>query len=161
MTMLARFDVAPVQPNRRFARRRLMLQRPGMVADRPGVDVLIHDLSLGGMLIETSAELAVGATLEVELPEAGWTQAEVVWAQGRYYGCRFEQAIPQRTLIAARLMSPTPSEPVEATAPRLATPANDTDLLPLPVRMRVIGALALVAWALVLTPLAAASSLVG
>ena len=50
-----------------------------------GVDVVIHDLSADGMLVETSASLRKGARLEVELPEAGATLAKVVWnsAEGK------------------------------------------------------------------------------
>lgn len=164
MTMLARIDLAPGKSNRRKAqRRRLMLQRPGIVGEVPGTDVLIHDLSLSGLLIETSAELFEGMTLEVELPEAGWMQAEVVWAQGRFYGGRFNVALPASALSASQLMSPPPSAapaPFTLASPRTA-PANDAEPLPLPLRLRAISALALGAWALVLVPIAAATSLLG
>lgn len=152
MTMLARIEASDLDADRRRANRRLLkLQVPGLVPDRPGVAVLIHDLSRSGLLIETSADLGVGARLEVELPEAGHTDAQVMWANGRYFGCRFDSALDARALSAAQLMSPAAvSAPVEA--------ANDH--LPLATRIKVVGALALGAWALVLVPVAMAASII-
>lgn len=156
MTMLARIETSDLDADRRRANRRLLkLQVPGLVPDRPGVDVVIHDLSCSGLLIETSADLSVGARLEVELPEAGPTEAAVMWADGRYFGCRFDNALPARALSAAQLMSPA------ACAPAIPGPADAAnDRLPLATRIKVVGALALGAWALVLLPVAVAARVI-
>ena len=60
-----------------------------------GEEVVIHDLSPGGILVETSASLRKGARLEVDLPELGATQAKVVWNSGDYFGCQFDKPIPK------------------------------------------------------------------
>ena len=57
------------------------------------------------MLIETSAELAVGEPLEVDIPEAGASQAVVVWGNGRLFGCEFQTPIPPAAVSAALLRS--------------------------------------------------------
>lgn len=98
MPMLAHFEAKGDQ--RQSARRSLRL---GLAA---GTDsVTIHDLSLTGALIETSAAMLVGATFEFELPQAGAVQAMVMWNSGEFYGCQFERPIPSAALSAALLQS--------------------------------------------------------
>ena len=118
-----------------------------------GVDVVIHDLSADGMLVETSASLRRGARLEVELPEAGATVAKVVWNSGDYFGCQFDKPIPKAALSAALLRNPF--EPaaaplsVEQSADEATADFVD-DRAPFSVRMRVILGSAVVLWALIL-----------
>jgi hypothetical protein len=98
MPMLAHFEAKGDQ--RRSARRSLRL---GVAA---GTDtVTIHDLSLTGALVETSAAMLVGATFEFDLPHAGEIQATVVWNSGEFYGCQFDQPISSAALSAALLQS--------------------------------------------------------
>jgi len=67
---------------------------------------LVHNLSENGFLIETSAAIAVGDTFDVELPEAGVTQAAVVWKRGAFHGCRFERPLSKAAVSASLLRSP-------------------------------------------------------
>jgi hypothetical protein len=90
--------------NRRYAPRRAL--RLGATLSDSGVEVLIHDLSPTGLLIETGQSLTQGETLFVDLPERGPTAASVAWSSGRFYGCAFELSIPAAAVSAALLRSP-------------------------------------------------------
>ncbi|MEA2774194.1 MAG: hypothetical protein QOD93_7156 [Acetobacteraceae bacterium] len=117
-----------------------------------GEEVVIHDLSPGGILVETSASLRKGARLEVELPEVGATQAKVVWSSGDYYGCQFDKPIPKAVLSAALLRNPFEAlvaPPVEEISDQEAAEFVD-DRAPFAIRMRVILGSAVLLWALIL-----------
>jgi hypothetical protein len=90
--------------NRRYASRRAL--RLGAVLSDSGIEVVIHDLSPTGLLIETPQNLCSGETLFVDLPERGPTAASVVWSSGHFHGCAFELSIPAATISAALLRSP-------------------------------------------------------
>jgi transcriptional regulator with XRE-family HTH domain len=100
---------------RRDVRRTMQLVAPGKTAKGQFAEVLIHDLSTGGLLVQTDAPLAVGEALEVVLPRTGVRQAEVIWTSGSYFGCRFVQPVPPASVSAALLMS----------APMLASASGD------------------------------------
>ena len=100
---------APV--NRRYSSRRSL--RLGSVLSDSGIEIVIHDISATGMLIETSQELPAGETLIIDLPERGETPATVSWNSGQYFGCQFELSIPAATVSAALLRS----SPLETIAP--------------------------------------------
>jgi hypothetical protein len=117
-----------------------------------GEEVVIHDLSPGGILVETLASLRKGARLEVELPEVGATQAKVVWNSGDYYGCQFDKPIPKAVLSAALLRNPfgpSVAPPVEEISDQEAAEFVD-DRASFAVRMRVILGSAVLLWALIL-----------
>jgi PilZ domain len=107
MPMLAHFDEQPLQDRRRTVRRSLRLG----VSDSGGQPVTIHDLSLTGALLETSAPMLVGSMFEVELPQGGRIEAAIVWNSGEYYGCQFELPIAPSVLSAALLQAaPRPAQ---------------------------------------------------
>ena len=70
---------------------------------------LIVNISETGLLIETLLELAVGDTLEVEIPGAIVTSARVVWTKGFLAGCEFASPVSIGAVSAAQLMSPAAS----------------------------------------------------
>jgi hypothetical protein len=149
VVMLAHLETDRGRAERRgFDRHVLRLRAPGSTLSEKGVVVLIHDLSLTGLLMETSAELSVGSELKIQLPEAGGRQARVVWNSGRYFGCEFHAPISRRGLSAALLKSP-------ADESRFFGGDNATgdqeDKLPLRTRFVIIIALALASWAAILT----------
>jgi len=113
-----------------------------------GDEVVIHDLSPGGILVETSASLRKGARLEVDLPELGATQARVVWNSGDYFGCQFDRPIPKAALSAALLRNPF--KPAAGESADEAADDFVDDRAPFAVRMRVILGSAAVLWALIL-----------
>jgi hypothetical protein len=126
--MLAHFeDIAEKSERRRTARRALRLGVGGA-----GEPVTIHDLSLTGALLETSAAMLVGSTLAIELPHAGSVEAVVVWNSGEYYGCQFDLPISPSALSAAQLQSaPQAAEG----APPLADPIAELKELNAEVEM--------------------------
>ncbi|HVU29672.1 MAG TPA: PilZ domain-containing protein [Sphingomicrobium sp.] len=109
MSGFAHFEDRPQEGERRRAPRRVM--RLGLGAG--GEAVTVRDISLTGMLLETSAAMLVGAGFEVELPHAGTVWAVVVWNSGEFYGCEFEHPISVAAVSAARLQS-EPSTPETA-----------------------------------------------
>jgi hypothetical protein len=145
MQALARLE--RVQGASRRGSSRLKLSLDASLAGS-GEDVVIHDLSAGGILLESSASLRKGARLEVDLPEVGATQAKVVWNSGDYYGCQFDKPIPKAALSAARLRNPFGPADLEQTSNEEAAEFVD-DRAPFAVRMRVIIGSAIVLWALI------------
>ena len=106
MPMVAFFEErGPAQDRRRSVRRALRLGLAAGEAGEAGELATIHDLSLTGALLETSVPMLVGATFEVELPNAGPVEASVVWNSGEYYGCQFALPISPATLSAALLQA--------------------------------------------------------
>ena len=107
MSLLAHLEPGDPTANRRTsARRTLRLQARGNIASQASADVTIHDLSLTGLLIETSASLAADERIDVDVPELGLTEAQVVWSSGRFFGCKFKRPIPPAALSSAILKSP-------------------------------------------------------
>ena len=74
MQAAARLEPLDTKTRRATGRRKLHL---GSALSGSGDSVIIHDLSQGGMLIETAAKLARFDQLEVDLPETGVARARV------------------------------------------------------------------------------------
>ena len=155
MSVLAQLEPRLALANRRYApRRHLQL---GSVVHGSGADAIIHDLSVTGLLLETSGELEIGERLFVEVPEGGPTPATVVWSSGRFFGCEFENAIPASSISAARLRSQgsCPIPGTEEVPPDTLDPiendydSSTDDRLSPRARMLVILGLAVLAWALI------------
>lgn len=106
MAILAQLQEADSSERRGATRRRLQLETHGGTASTPQMRVIIHDLSVSGLLLETFAQFSVGERLEVQLPEAGAAEALIVWNSGRYFGCRFAKPISTAAVSAALLLSP-------------------------------------------------------
>ena len=103
MPLFAHFeDRSPEQQERRRSVRRALKLGGGAAS---GVAVTIRDISLTGMLLETSTPMLVGATFEVELPHAGTVPALIVWNSGEFYGCEFDGPISPAAVSAARLQA--------------------------------------------------------
>ena len=86
MPLFAHFeDLAEEGERRRSVRRALKLG-----AASGGESLTIRDISLTGMLLETTTPMLVGASFQVELPHAGTVAALVVWNSGEFYGCEFD-----------------------------------------------------------------------
>src|SRR3546814_15903908 len=68
-----------------------------------GANVMIHNISATGLLIETGLTLGVGDRIEIGLPHAGATAIEVIWESGPLFGCRFGRPITPATPSAAQL----------------------------------------------------------
>lgn len=104
---------------RRDPRRHLLLETSGAAAGGEEANVVVHNVSAGGMLIETSLPLDRGEILLVELPQAGGVAARVVWASGILFGCQFEEALSPAALSAVELRASAPLPPeIGLPAPR-------------------------------------------
>lgn len=108
MALAAQFDTAPSDSRQTRAPRRLLrLPAVGTLATGERAEVLVHNVSATGLLIECDTGLEIGETIEVELPQAGAIVAEVVWASAALFGCRFDEAISEAVLSAAQLRGVT------------------------------------------------------
>jgi hypothetical protein len=103
MPMVAYFEERPPAADRRRSVRRAL--KLGAVAGEGAEPVTILDLSLTGALLEMSVPMLVGASFEVELPQAGTIEASVIWNSGEYYGCQFDLPISPAALSAALLQA--------------------------------------------------------
>ena len=130
MPFAAHFETAP--PNndsqsndsRRSVRRTLRLEASGATADGGQARVTVHNISVGGLLIETATVLEIGESIALDLPEAGERSAIVSWASEAFYGCQFDRPLTPAELGAAQLRG-TVAEPVQV--PRPALGALDDD----------------------------------
>ncbi|MXP13185.1 helix-turn-helix domain-containing protein [Altererythrobacter confluentis] len=89
----------------RADRRTLRLETSGSLASGEATNVVIHNVSAGGLLLGCSIALAIDEAIDVELPHAGTVRARVVWESGQLFGCAFDQPISAATLSAAELRS--------------------------------------------------------
>ncbi len=89
----------------RAARRTLHLEARGATAAGEATDVVIQNISLDGLLLESPLALEPGERILIDLPEAGTIEASVVWTSGDLFGCRFDQSLSPAMLAAAELRS--------------------------------------------------------
>ncbi|WP_022683355.1 helix-turn-helix domain-containing protein [Sphingobium bisphenolivorans] len=116
MSISAIVEPPPASADQRQAVRwRMRLELPGSL-DEGRANVIIHDLSTAGMLMETTSRLEVGQSITLSLPEAENATAQIVWQDDHLFGCRFEQPLPQVAISAAKLRNPavSPAEPPAA-----------------------------------------------
>ncbi|MBL0916233.1 MAG: helix-turn-helix domain-containing protein [Sphingopyxis sp.] len=100
-------DGASVASKRRSARRNAPLLVRGTTRSGDAIELLIHNISESGILVESEAPLAIDERIEIELPHAGPVQARMVWKSGELFGCQFDAPISPATLSAAQLQSAT------------------------------------------------------
>jgi transcriptional regulator with XRE-family HTH domain len=103
------------QAQRQNVRRKMRLNVSGKTRDGQANQVLIHDLSTSGILVQSEEALAIGEIIEVELPRTGLRHIEVVWGSGNYFGCRFLEPVSPAAVSAA-LLSAEPERPSKAAA---------------------------------------------
>ncbi len=106
---------------RRHERRALFLEVSGTLPGGLQANVIIHNTSPAGLLLETEMALEVEERLVLDLPEAGAVSAVIVWQSGFLFGCAFEQALDQKALAAIQLRSDPPVAPAN---PVLEGPAE-------------------------------------
>ena len=110
------------------ARWDIRLEVPGSTEDGH-TNLVIHDISTAGMLIEAKPQLQIGQAISVSLAGEASIVARVVWQNAPLFGCRFDQPLAQATLSAIRLRHPvnhplSPGDrPAMASAPE-ALPAR-------------------------------------
>src|SRR3546814_9806289 len=83
MAIPAHLESSPPSESRRGPpRRRIRLPSHAKDADIDA-NVMIHNISATGLLVETDLALGIGDRIEIGLPHAGATAIEVIWASGR------------------------------------------------------------------------------
>jgi PilZ domain len=111
------------EERRKSPRRRLWLEASGATRAGLHLKITVHDISSGGLLIETAHSLGQGDQLEVILPEVGAKRATVVWSSGHYFGCRFS------TPITAAAVCALPMRSYEVAGASPAQQFSDTEML--------------------------------
>lgn len=91
------------QEQRKHERRALFLEARGLLPGGLEANVIIHNVSTGGLLLETQMPLASDEKLVLDLPEAGPIRASVVWQSGLLFGCAFEQPLSEQAMAAVQL----------------------------------------------------------
>lgn len=86
-------------------RRVIRLATHGMMPNGEEALIHLHNISAGGMMIESDEPLEKGSEVVIDLPEAGMVTARVVWRSASLHGCRFDHPLPQAALSAAELKS--------------------------------------------------------
>lgn len=104
---------------RSAARRQVRLVIEGVRADGSESLVRLHNISSGGLMLESDVALDKGEEVIIDLPHAGSTLAKVVWRSASLHGCRFDEPLSSAVLSAAELQSAIapPEEAVPASAP--------------------------------------------
>lgn len=108
MAIAAQFETLAETTERepgRAPRRKLLLETLGATAAGVATDVVVHNFSETGMLLECGEALVPGDVIEVDLPHIGVVAASVVWSSGRLHGCAFAEPLAPAALSAAQLRS--------------------------------------------------------
>ena len=156
MALQARLAASKAGNRRSSPRRTLHLQ--STLADG-GEEVIIHDISHTGLLLETTALLTERQAIDVDLPEVGIVQANVVWRSSRFVGCRFASPVSQAAVSAALLRNPI-ARPEEISEERaweklgalceVPEQERGRDALPIAAKASIIVGVSLVLWTLIL-----------
>lgn len=130
MVIKAHLDQSiPLAEQRAAPRRALRLETSGFAPQAGGANVIIHNISAAGLLLETELVLREGEELALDLPEAGVVTAVVVWRSERLYGCAFAQALAPAALAAAQLQGFAPDRPAAPLTPAPLAPAAVAEAL--------------------------------
>lgn len=96
----------------REPRRKLQLATRGALPSGNSAEILVHDISTTGLLLESPLELAMDERISVDLPQIGNVWARVIWSSGKLFGCQFHTPISNAALSAAELRSAV-NQPVQ------------------------------------------------
>ncbi len=150
--------IEPATDRRGHNRRRLRLEAAGSTSATGADNVLIHDLSETGVLLEASPDLVLKDVISVELPDGVQAQARVVWTSGHLVGCAFDQPITRASINSALLRAPFPEtfDNSPAAAPGEIDPSRSNahefgadEETTLGTKIVVIAGLAIASWAFV------------
>lgn len=105
MAVEAQLDILQTKTRRGAARREVTLRGRGAGSAGTATEVLIHNLSESGVLLESATKLAVGEKIVIDLPDLERISANVVWASDDLFGCAFDRPVPRAAVSAAQLRS--------------------------------------------------------
>lgn len=100
MTVVAYFQRIEDQPGQVKETR---MRFEGAVPRTGETEVLVHNISQLGMVLETDEPFAIGDPINIKLPQSGGARARVAWTSGPLIGFDFDRPISRVTLDAARL----------------------------------------------------------
>lgn len=100
----------PISDSRRSQRVELLIEIDGQVAQGQELKVYAHNLSSTGILIDSESPLEIGQKIQMHLPEAGPTEAAVIWGSDSLYGCRLTHPLSRAALSAAKLRNLLPKD---------------------------------------------------
>ncbi len=104
MAIHAYLDKMPPADGERASRRRkLRLETHGALPSGEEANVVVHDISATGLLLQGKTAMAVGDRIEIGLPHSGTIPATIVWTSGMLSGCQFDAPISSAALSAAQL----------------------------------------------------------
>ncbi|MEO1731851.1 MAG: helix-turn-helix domain-containing protein [Pseudomonadota bacterium] len=106
---------------RKAERRALFLEVSGVLPGGLEANVLVHNISTTGLLMETEVALGENEKLMLDLPEAGAVRATIVWQSGFLFGCAFERSLDPKAMAAVELRA---DPAVEAVVPTLEAPTE-------------------------------------
>ena len=93
------------EDDRAGVRYRLLLDA-SIEHDQDGLtDVVIHDLSATGLLLETKASLPEQSEITIDLPGAGTAVARIVWSSGTFRGGQFSAPLTETAVKVAHRRS--------------------------------------------------------
>lgn len=85
-------------------------------------DIVVRNISAGGMLADTPQELGNGDLVTVTLRKVGDVPGRVVWSQGNRFGVAFDVAIEPQ-MVRTPVTAPKPrSAPSAARRPAMGRP---------------------------------------
>ncbi len=156
MSLPAMLEQTQADENARvLSRKSLRLSVPALVPTGAR-HAVVHDISVGGLLLETDSALTTGEPIAIELPGAEHVEARVVWSSGKFFGCEFTGTIPSRYVSASLLKSePLPRHEDAAKAAEADLPGDGDDdrfargSLPTAARIQIVVAISVFLWALI------------
>lgn len=151
MALVGVFEIDPAAGNGRTEARHHLQLDAEVAAEGNAARVLIHNLSATGLLFQSAIKLEIGQKFQVDLPQSGTTDAQILWRSDDLYGCQFAHRVSDAALSAARLRSPPPARVHGAAWSAEAERGNEASLTALSPRRRLflITGLATAAWGLV------------
>jgi hypothetical protein len=125
MAIAASFQTVEEDPQgrRHWPRKRLRLSVAADVAGQGG-NVLVHDISVSGLLLEAQTALAIGEFFTVELLHDYTASAKVIWSSGNFHGCEFTRQVSPGTVSAALLQSPPEHQPIQPPVGQVVAPSS-------------------------------------
>jgi PilZ domain len=168
MAIAASFQTVEEDPQgrRHWPRKRLRLSVAADVAGQGG-NVLVHDISVSGLLLEAQTALTIGEFFTVELLHDYTASAKVIWSSGNFHGCEFTRQISPGTVSAALLQSPPPETttpspiPASPPVPRQVSAANHDPAdepgrgsLSTSARIQIVITITLALWSLIFLTIA-------
>lgn len=141
---------ANASKRRGAARRTLRLKALTNTPSAGSAQVVVHDISTVGMLIESACGvLSKDDFLKISLPEEAEVDARVVWQSGRFSGCQFAGPVPVSVVSAALLKGePEPSGDVVEAAGQPAYFSTGAPLFEPKLNFRTAFMLSFMLWAL-------------